>query len=242
MQPERWWYLSDLAAGFDGRPPVCSAGRGRAAGGGRHSGTPSSETRDDTPNVVDLWGPTWATDRIVGTKCALSGVSTSRYWNCLPFPGLRPGLLARGLSGRRHNELFALGRSAPKGRSCESPGQGQASPASLTAALGTRAAKTIKPCKGGLALLHNAHPFRANISLLDCFPRTSSWAIIARPFRPIPCCRRLLIGHARFLARCLMAQSLSNILLHIVFSTKHRQPFIDANIERELFKYLATAC
>jgi putative transposase len=39
-----------------------------------------------------------------------------------------------------------------------------------------------------------------------------------------------------------MAQSLSNILLHIVFSTKHRQPFIDESIERELFKYLATAC
>ena len=39
-----------------------------------------------------------------------------------------------------------------------------------------------------------------------------------------------------------MAQSLSNILLHIVFSTKHRQPFIDETIERELFKYLATAC
>ncbi|HEX6962708.1 MAG TPA: IS200/IS605 family transposase [Lacipirellula sp.] len=39
-----------------------------------------------------------------------------------------------------------------------------------------------------------------------------------------------------------MAQSLSNILLHIVFSTKHRQPFIDEGIERELFKYLATAC
>ena len=39
-----------------------------------------------------------------------------------------------------------------------------------------------------------------------------------------------------------MAQSLSNILLHIVFSTKYRQPFIDVNIERELFKYLATAC
>jgi putative transposase len=32
------------------------------------------------------------------------------------------------------------------------------------------------------------------------------------------------------------------ILLHIVFSTKHRKPFIDADIEPELFKYLATAC
>ncbi|HEY3392604.1 MAG TPA: IS200/IS605 family transposase [Lacipirellulaceae bacterium] len=39
-----------------------------------------------------------------------------------------------------------------------------------------------------------------------------------------------------------MAQSLSNILLHIVFSTKHRRPLIDPNIEIELFKYLATAC
>ena len=39
-----------------------------------------------------------------------------------------------------------------------------------------------------------------------------------------------------------MAQSLSNILLHIVFSTKHRQPLIDERIERELAKYLATAC
>lgn len=37
-----------------------------------------------------------------------------------------------------------------------------------------------------------------------------------------------------------MAQSLSNILLHIVFSTKNRQPFIDESIERELFKYVAT--
>jgi putative transposase len=39
-----------------------------------------------------------------------------------------------------------------------------------------------------------------------------------------------------------MPQSLSNILLHIVFSTKNRQQFIDESIERELFKYLATAC
>jgi REP element-mobilizing transposase RayT len=39
-----------------------------------------------------------------------------------------------------------------------------------------------------------------------------------------------------------MAQSLSNVLLHIVFSTKHRRPWIDAAIEQELFKYLATVC
>ncbi|MDZ4659610.1 MAG: hypothetical protein SH868_18720 [Bythopirellula sp.] len=39
-----------------------------------------------------------------------------------------------------------------------------------------------------------------------------------------------------------MAQSLSDILLHIVFSTKDRRPWIDASIEQELFKYLVTAC
>jgi putative transposase len=39
-----------------------------------------------------------------------------------------------------------------------------------------------------------------------------------------------------------MAQSLSNILLHVVFSTKNRRPLIDESIETSLFKYLATAC
>jgi REP element-mobilizing transposase RayT len=37
-----------------------------------------------------------------------------------------------------------------------------------------------------------------------------------------------------------MAQSLSNILLHLVFSTKHRRPWIDTTIERELAAYIAT--
>jgi putative transposase len=39
-----------------------------------------------------------------------------------------------------------------------------------------------------------------------------------------------------------MAQSLSNVLLHIVFSTKNRQPWIDVEIEEELFKYVAGIC
>ena len=39
-----------------------------------------------------------------------------------------------------------------------------------------------------------------------------------------------------------MAQSLSNVLLHIVFSTKHRRPWIARDVEQELFKYLATIC
>ena len=39
-----------------------------------------------------------------------------------------------------------------------------------------------------------------------------------------------------------MAQSLSNVLLHLVFSTKNRHPWIDLEIEEELFKYIAGIC
>ncbi len=35
-----------------------------------------------------------------------------------------------------------------------------------------------------------------------------------------------------------MPQSLSAILIHLVFSTKNRQPFITETIEPELYKYL----
>jgi REP element-mobilizing transposase RayT len=35
-------------------------------------------------------------------------------------------------------------------------------------------------------------------------------------------------------------QSLSSILIHLVFSTKHREPFITTEIEPELHPYLAT--
>ena len=37
-----------------------------------------------------------------------------------------------------------------------------------------------------------------------------------------------------------MPQSLSSVLIHLVFSTKNRQPLITPAIEPELFKYLAT--
>jgi REP element-mobilizing transposase RayT len=37
-----------------------------------------------------------------------------------------------------------------------------------------------------------------------------------------------------------MPQSLSRILVHIVFSTKHRQPLINPEIENELFPYMAS--
>jgi putative transposase len=40
----------------------------------------------------------------------------------------------------------------------------------------------------------------------------------------------------------MMTQSLSNVLLHVVFSTKHRHPFIDETIDNELAKYLAGIC
>jgi len=39
-----------------------------------------------------------------------------------------------------------------------------------------------------------------------------------------------------------MPQSLSNTLVHIVFSTKHRQHIIDEKIESQLFSYIAKIC
>jgi len=39
-----------------------------------------------------------------------------------------------------------------------------------------------------------------------------------------------------------MAQSLTKVYVHITFSTKHRYPFIDGNIEQELWAYLGGIC
>jgi putative transposase len=38
----------------------------------------------------------------------------------------------------------------------------------------------------------------------------------------------------------MMPQSLSNILLHLIFSTKNRHPFIDEVIEPELYAYVTS--
>lgn len=39
-----------------------------------------------------------------------------------------------------------------------------------------------------------------------------------------------------------MPQSLSNVLLHLVFSTKSRRPWINIELEEELRKYIAGIC
>ena len=39
-----------------------------------------------------------------------------------------------------------------------------------------------------------------------------------------------------------MAQSLVRNYIHLVFSTKHRSPFIDESVENELFNYLGGVC
>ena len=39
-----------------------------------------------------------------------------------------------------------------------------------------------------------------------------------------------------------MAQSLSKVYVHIIFSTKHRQNLIDDNIKASLFEYLGGIC
>ncbi|HLX64206.1 MAG TPA: IS200/IS605 family transposase [Planctomycetota bacterium] len=38
-----------------------------------------------------------------------------------------------------------------------------------------------------------------------------------------------------------MPQSLANLVIHVIFSTKNREPLIDLEIEPELHSYLATA-
>ena len=39
-----------------------------------------------------------------------------------------------------------------------------------------------------------------------------------------------------------MAQSLSKVILHIIFSTKNREPWLDANMRPRTHAYLATIC
>lgn len=39
-----------------------------------------------------------------------------------------------------------------------------------------------------------------------------------------------------------MSQSLVKNYIHVIFSTKHRQDFIDQSIEEELFSYIAAIC
>jgi putative transposase len=39
-----------------------------------------------------------------------------------------------------------------------------------------------------------------------------------------------------------MPQSLSKVILHIIFSTKDRQPWLDSNVRPRMHAYLATVC
>ena len=39
-----------------------------------------------------------------------------------------------------------------------------------------------------------------------------------------------------------MSQSLADIILHFVFSTKERRPLIKPNMEEELYQYLCGVC
>ena len=39
-----------------------------------------------------------------------------------------------------------------------------------------------------------------------------------------------------------MPQSLSNVILHIIFSTKEREPWLDSNVRPRMHAYLATIC
>jgi len=39
-----------------------------------------------------------------------------------------------------------------------------------------------------------------------------------------------------------MPQSLSKVILHIIFSTKNREPWLDSNVRPRMHAYLATIC
>jgi putative transposase len=39
-----------------------------------------------------------------------------------------------------------------------------------------------------------------------------------------------------------MPQSLSKVVIHIIFSTKDRHPWLDANVRPRMHAYLATIC
>jgi len=39
-----------------------------------------------------------------------------------------------------------------------------------------------------------------------------------------------------------MPQSLSKVVLHIIFSTKNREPWLDSNVRPRMHAYLATIC
>ena len=39
-----------------------------------------------------------------------------------------------------------------------------------------------------------------------------------------------------------MPQSLSKVIIHIIFSTKDRHPWLDANVRPRMHAYLATIC
>lgn len=39
-----------------------------------------------------------------------------------------------------------------------------------------------------------------------------------------------------------MAQSLSKVFIHVIFSTKHREPWLDCGIRPSMHAYLATVC
>jgi REP element-mobilizing transposase RayT len=39
-----------------------------------------------------------------------------------------------------------------------------------------------------------------------------------------------------------MPQSLSKIILHVIFSTKNREPWLDSNVRSRMHAYLATTC
>ena len=49
-------------------------------------------------------------------------------------------------------------------------------------------------------------------------------------------------GRRDLLQGGIMSQTISQVLLHIVFSTKSRQSWLDGKISAELYKYIGSIC
>jgi hypothetical protein len=58
--------------------------------------------------------------------------------------------------------------------------------------------------------------------------------------REIPSAKSAIHSGALLVHHCAMPQSLSKVIIHIIFSTKNREPWLDSTIRPRTHAYLAT--
>ncbi len=60
--------------------------------------------------------------------------------------------------------------------------------------------------------------------------------------KKVPALKARFTSGTRWIIIGAMPQSLSKVILHIVFSTKNRQPWLDSNVRPRMHAYVATIC